>query len=329
MRRIRLILIFVTFIFSNQIYASSFCWGICKSISIDTGGHPVTANVDAEISNDTISFKGEIVTISRSGQIDPKPFGTKNTPERLLIFDDQNTLLGGATRINPDNSFPKIYATARHVLAGKTKVHGEIDDQNINLSHYKLVQVQSNENGSWLDVVFIVESVDSWNLANTDENDPYVQSVVEAIRLYSITPESTSQSSNWYTWNYGNFDGQPISGLSMGILTGVDRSSPYFWTGESELNSTSPGSSGSIVWQSSRQNDVVYPVGVVQCMQLPGSDEKNITLITPRPRVLSLKYLLNNNLIWNLKNINDLLSGPSQPEELNCPHINGRGGGAD
>lgn len=335
MRKIRLILITLVFIIVSPVYAfAGICiFGSCTSVSVNVGGNNNTS-ATAEIGpGGAMTLKVESVTVPSSNQIDPKPFGNPKTPERILIFNDNNFLLGGATQISPENSNPKIYVTARHVLAGKKNVSGVIGDKNINLSQYKLIQVKTDESQNWLDIVFLVESNESMNHSFTDVSDPYIHFIINAINLYSIAPISTtSNTSSWYTWNYGNIDGRPISGLSMGILTEVNGQSPYFWTGESEFNSTSPGSSGSVVWQSSGQTNEVNPVGVVQCMQIPAPDEAFKSLVKPRPRVFKLKFLLNEDLVWvwdHIKSIDELLSGPPQPHEPNCFQIDGRNAGGD
>ena len=316
-----IIILFILTIFSHHGFA--ICIGQCTSVQI--GGSPQEARVTITDGMTTQIYTYHDTVSSSKKDIIPTPFGLKApTAERIMILNNNGILLGGATKITPENSDAPIYVTARHVLAGQKNVQLKTDSENsenLDLSQFKILQLKNAQDGSWLDIVFLIGA------SSQIESQQIIEIVKQAITNYSINPIIE----NWYSWNYGNFDGRPVSGTSAGMLSGLGSSEIYFWLGESIINNTSPGSSGSVIWQASKiKPSAAYPVGVVECMQNANEDESDLSTTQPKPRVIKLKSLIENHFDWFvLGNTSELLFGSPQPEEPNCPHINGRGGGAD
>lgn len=288
-----------------------FCIGICIG-----GGGDIPNGFIYSRSEDS-----ETLTTSRSADaFEPTfyPFNGKSNPKRILFYDSKDRLLGGATQIDPKEL---VYVTARHVLAGQREVSLKIDDSTeVLLSDFYIFQAKTLPDTPWIDALLLIPK-SSFNSSPTAE---------EVIAMIASTSRLPRPQSKWFSWQYGIFDDRVTDGFASGLLVEkkISDLSPYFWLDAGVSNYTAPGSSGSVVWQPvTSSSHSLLPIGVIQCMEHPSVRERESSSHLPKPRFLSLFYLVNEPLLWEGIEAEVLLPGALQPQEANCTPIDGRQGG--
>ncbi len=288
--------------------------GICIGLCFGIGGDIPNGFIYRESEN-TVTMG--TATTDDAFEAPYFPFESQNDPKRLLFFDGDDGLLGGTTQID---SKGLVFTTARHVLAGQKEIVIRAEDsKEYKLSDFYLFQAKTSPNAPWLDVLFLIPKQIS-----------YIPTSKDLISVIASSSSLPNPYSKWFSWQYGIFDQRITDGFSSGLL--VEKfpsdSSLYFWLDSGNSNYTSPGSSGSVVWQPLTSNShSLLPIGVIQCMQHPAASERSKSSHFPKPRFLSLFYLVSKPLIWKIIDADVILHGPTQPKEANCPPIDGRQGG--
>lgn len=289
---------------------AGFCIGICIGGGGDIPNGFIYSNSSGE--HQTISYNSHQPTA-------PKyfPFDLESEPKRYIFLDRLGNLIGGSTQIDNDG---RVYATARHVLAGQREIR--VKDQSnrvLDLNRFYIFEVSIAGQKYPSDVLLLFDKEIESEKPDSDE----ITSILEKV--------ATEPNINlkWYSWEFGLFDTKITDGRASGLLIERNESgSPYFWLDGGDSNYTAPGSSGSVVWQPQASNSTsLRPVGIVQCMEQPTREEKSVSSHTPKPRFLNLFYLASQPLQWMETNPISLLNGPRQVEEPNCKPIDGRQGG--
>jgi hypothetical protein len=309
-----LFLVLMCLLFHANESQAGFCIGICIG-----GGGDIPNGIF--YSNSSDQHYESRINSTASNEAPFHPFDSDTGPERLLFMNASDQLIGGATQIDVKHN---VFITARHVLAGhnRIKVYRDIGETEkilklVSIDDFHIIQLREQSNPNWLDVLILVSK-------NEDEVPFGLMDLIGEISR----PPSTKYK--WYSWPYSLFNEQITDGFSSGILfekltTGAI---PHFWLDASSTNYTSPGSSGTVVWQPTEpDSQSLRPVGVIQCMEHPSAQEQAASNHVPKPRFLSLFHLSRANLNVEIVEASALLNGPPQPQKPNCIPINGRQGG--
>jgi hypothetical protein len=289
--------------------------GICIGLCIGGGGDIPNGFIYSESEN-TVTMR--TATTADAFEAPYFPFEKRENPKRLLFLDRDGGLLGGATQIDQKGL---VFVTARHVLAGQKELIIKTEhSQEYRINDFFLFQAKAKAKAPLLDVLFLI----------LKKQISYAPTGEDLISLIASTSRLPNQNSKWFSWQYGIFDERITDGVSSGLLVEKNPTdlSPYFWLDSGESNYTSPGSSGSVVWQPlTSKSHSLLPIGVIQCMEHPAASERSKSSHLPKPRFLSLFYLVSEPLIWETIDAEALLQGPIHPTEANCTPIDGRQGG--